>query len=389
MRSRGFAMWVLGLVLLLATAACTASRPPTPTPPPASDGGAAEATQRHTRTATSPPTATQEQVDVEGTATPATIEITTLTPAEEDSPTPESTPADKTATEQADEATAEPTPDAQAETDLEEKPLARELLRLAEQYRKGELDLEGLRDALAEILTGHEVTFMASRRIILREWWEEGRIPEEYAPFVECDLAENTYQCWQTKYPLEKIYNDSSLKRLLTEYDENFAIYIANTIEWYLNRNWGDEAGFWQGLRGFCQKANMRCTLTAYNGSVTLLPDGSYIFGPGYNNEFLKGMMQQGQMAWQDVQAGKIMISEWFGYSKVGIKEVDGWGVSVAYPQQIYLVLQPSTQQNAGAIVVELAPTVDQFIEFIDDTITYKVDNTFIVGPDKVDAYLP
>ncbi len=115
MRSRGFAMWILGLVLLL-TAACTASRPPTPTPPPASDGGAAEATQPSTptHTATLPPTATApatpEQADAEGTATPGTAEDTTLTPAVEDSPTPESTPADKTATEQADEATPEPTP---------------------------------------------------------------------------------------------------------------------------------------------------------------------------------------------------------------------------------------------------------------------------------------
>ena len=57
MRSRGFAIWILGLALLV-TAACTASRPPTPTPPPASAGGAAEATQRPTHTATLPPTAT-------------------------------------------------------------------------------------------------------------------------------------------------------------------------------------------------------------------------------------------------------------------------------------------------------------------------------------------
>jgi len=106
MRSRGFAIWILGLVLLL-TAACTASRPPTPTPPPASDGGAAEATQPPTPSPTPSPTETQEQVVSEETATPETIEITTLTPAAEETSTPESTPADEAATEQTGEATAE------------------------------------------------------------------------------------------------------------------------------------------------------------------------------------------------------------------------------------------------------------------------------------------
>ncbi len=92
MRSRGFAMWVLGLVLL-ATAACTAARPPTPTPPPASDGGAAEATQPSTptHTATLPPTATQEP-----------------TPTPEPTRTP-----DFTATEQAQQAAATATAQAQ------------------------------------------------------------------------------------------------------------------------------------------------------------------------------------------------------------------------------------------------------------------------------------
>jgi len=60
MRSRGFAKWILGLALLLVTAACTASRPPTPTPPPASDGGAAEATPPPTPSPTPSPTATQK-----------------------------------------------------------------------------------------------------------------------------------------------------------------------------------------------------------------------------------------------------------------------------------------------------------------------------------------
>jgi len=59
MRSRGFAIWILGLVLLV-TAACTASRPPTPTPPPASDGGAAEATPPSTPTPDPSPTETLE-----------------------------------------------------------------------------------------------------------------------------------------------------------------------------------------------------------------------------------------------------------------------------------------------------------------------------------------
>ncbi len=59
MRSRGLAMWILGLALLV-TAACTASRPPTPTPPPASDGGAAEATRPSTPSPTPSPTETQK-----------------------------------------------------------------------------------------------------------------------------------------------------------------------------------------------------------------------------------------------------------------------------------------------------------------------------------------
>ena len=76
MRSRGFAMWILGLALLL-TAACTASRPPTPTPPPASEGGAAEATQPPTPTPEPSPTETPEP---------------TPTPTEKPTRTPELTP---------------------------------------------------------------------------------------------------------------------------------------------------------------------------------------------------------------------------------------------------------------------------------------------------------
>ncbi|NPA26975.1 MAG: hypothetical protein GXO36_05190 [Chloroflexi bacterium] len=109
---------LLGLAVLLVGCTSRATYPPTPTQPA---GPTATRTRPPTATEPTPsPTATQAplpsptQAQAEGTATLETNEDTSAAPTdvvtEERSPTPESTPSNEAATEQAGEATPEPTP---------------------------------------------------------------------------------------------------------------------------------------------------------------------------------------------------------------------------------------------------------------------------------------
>ncbi len=309
-----------------------------------------------------------QPVVVSATPTPTPTPEPTATPTETSTPTPEATPESGGAALASD-----------AEVNDNEPHLVQQMRALGEQYRQGSLKWEELPQALEQVLTGTQIEMVVNERVILADWLERGLIEEKYIPYAQASIDRTVKEKFDPSDP--KIYN------LIVEFGKKYMIGLGDLMQYYLRENseanW-DPTGFWRSLQVFAEQSGTIITVTFPEGSVIFHPDGSYTFGAGYNNRFLRAEWERGMLNHEWLMQGKFTLSSVYG-------PYIGWNFDDhVYPQTAFITLQPGVpQQGQGCIVSELKPLKDSIDFWANENIPYEVTDFRAVDKDKCDAYLP
>ncbi|GEM_PF-4269811 len=312
--------------------------------------------------------------------------VVTVTAADLMSPTPSQTPTPTETPTPTPTPTPEATPEAggaalasDAEVNDNEPQLVQQMRALGEQYRQGSLKWEELPQALEQVLTGTQIEMVVNERVILADWLKRGLIEEKYIPYAQASIERTVKEKFDPSEP--KIYN------LIVEFGKKYMIGLGDLMQYYLRENseanW-DPTGFWRSLQVFAEQSGTIITVTFPEGSVILHPDGSYTFGAGYNNSFLRSEWEEGWLNQEWLVQGKYTLSRVYGPNI-------GWNFDDhVYPQTAFITLQPAvSNQGDGCIVSELKPLKDSIDFWANENIPYEVTDFRAVDKDKCDAYLP